>query len=252
MKHIMIIGAGVVVLVTQVSALWSVSQNRREAPGGTIELSEHELNLPRASSESTAIFLQLEWDTLTAPEDPRRLPVWLDAAKLSQLGFNCHIPVSHPRASAYYKSLGARPVFVVLEYAGEAWKNAPTDRRQKTRLFAVDAGRDAHKLREQYADTNRHIVTRALVGLIFQERSVPDRKLLPEPRLQGRINWIMPSRIFVPRPHSQVLQGLRGRDDDDKDPDDRAPRFAATIAWGKRYEPWVTAIRRLPDDVSGD
>ena len=252
MKHILIISAGIVVLGTQAAVLRSVSQNRAAAPGGTIEMTERELHLPRASSESTAIFLELEWDTLTAPEGYRRAPLWLDAAKLSELGFDCHLPVTHARAGEYYKSMPARPVFVVLEYEGQAWKNAPVDRGQMTRLFAVDAGRDAQELREKYADTGRYIIARAVVGIIFQDRSVPEGKLLPQPRLQGRINWIMPNQVFVPRPHSQMLQGLRGRDESDQDPDDRAPRFAATVAWGKRYEPWVTAIRRLPDGVPSD
>jgi hypothetical protein len=248
MKRIMILSACAIVLITQASVLVSVSQNRRDTPGGTVELTERELHLPRADSESTAIFLELEWDTLTAPEDRRRAPLWLDAAKLSELGFDCHIPMTHPQAAAYYKSLAARPVFVVLEYEGQAWKNAPPDRRQQTRLFAIDAGRKADKLREQYPDMNRFIIARALVGLIYQDRSVPDYKLLPQPHLQGRIR-ILPNRIFVPLPYDKTLQDLRVRDESDQDPDERAPRFAATISWGRHHEPWVTAIRRLPGDA---
>jgi hypothetical protein len=249
MKRIMILSACAIVLITQASVLVSVSQNRRDTPGGTVELTERELHLPRADSESTAIFLELEWDTLTAPEDRRRAPLWLDAAKLSELGFDCHLPVTHPHAGAYYKSLAAKPVFVVLEHEGQAWKNAPSDRRRKTRLFAVDAGRNASQLREQYTDMGRFIIARALVGLTFQDRSDPDYKLLPQPRLQGRIVRIMPSQIFVPLPYSKTLQGLRVRNDSVQDPDEREPRFAATISWGRHHEPWVTAIRRLPVDV---
>jgi len=250
MKRILILSAGVIVLITQVSALVSVSQNRRDTRGGTVELTERELHLPRADSESTAIFLELEWDTITAPEDRRRAPLWLDAAKLSELGFDCHIPMTDPQAAAYYKSLAARPVFVVLEYEGQAWKNAPPDRRQQTRLFAIDAGRKADKLREQYPDMNRFIIAQGLVGLIYQDRSIPDYKLLPQPRLQGRIDRIMPNQIFVPLPYSKTLQGLRGRNNSTQDPDERAPRFAATISWGRHHEPWVTAIRCLPGDAA--
>ena len=250
MKHVMILSAGVIVLITQASVLVSVSQNRGDAPGGTIELTERELHLPRASSESTAIFLELEWDTLTAPEDYRRAPLWLDAAKLSELGFDCHMPVTHAWASEYYKSLAARPLYVVLEYEGEAWKSAPPERTRKTRLFAIDAGTNANKLREQYTDVNRFVIVRALVGLIFQERSVPDHKLLPQPRLQGRIDRIMPNQIFVPLPYSKTLQGLRVRKESDHDPEEREPRFTATISWGRRHEPWVIGIRRLPGDAS--
>jgi len=251
MKRILILSAGAIVLITQASALLSVSQNRRDAPGGTIELTERELHLPRADSESTAIFLELEWDTLTAPDDRRRRPLWLDAVKLSKLGFDCHIPVTHPRASAYYRSLAARPVFVVLEYEGQAWKDAPSDRRRRTRLFAIDAGRNANELREQYADMNRFIIARGLVGLTFQDRSVSDYKLLPQPRLQGQIDRIMPNQIFVPLPYSKTLQGLRVRNESAQDSDEREPRFAATISWGRHHEPWVTAIRRLSEDAPG-
>lgn len=250
MKRLLILSAGIIILLTQASALISVAQNRRDTRGGTIELTERELHLPRADSESTAIFLELEWDTITAPEDRRRAPLWLDATKLSELGFDCHMPMAHAQAAAYYKSLAAMPVFVVLEYEGQAWRNAPPDRRQQTRLFAIDAGRQAGKLREQYPDMNRFIIVCALVGLIYQDRSIPDYKLLPQPRLQGRIDRIMPNQIFVPLPYSKTLQGLRGRDNADQNPEERAPRFAATISWGRHHEPWVTAIRRLPGDTA--
>ncbi len=139
-------------------------------------------------------------------------------------------------------------VFLVLEYEGNAWKQARSDRKRETRLFAIDAGRDPHRLREKYVDTARHIITQGLVSLSFQERGIPDGKRLPQPRIQGRIVAVLPDRIFVPSPHSKVLEDLRHRGASSRDREEGEPRFAVTVSWGKNHEPWISAVRRIAGD----
>lgn len=110
-----------------------------------------------------------------------------------------------------------RAVFVVLEYAGDAWKQAGPDRNRKTRLFAVDAGREPRHLRQQHKDTSRYIITRALVGASFREDGIP--------RLEGWLRTLVPNQVFVPRPHSLALEGLRQRGASARDEAEREPRY---------------------------
>jgi len=251
MKRIMILAAAGIVLVANASVVISVLWNRTETRGGTIELTERELRLPNASGESTAIFLELEWDVLSVSKDEDRVPRWLDSVKLTELGFDCHVPMTHPNVRAYYRSLVPKMVFVVLEYEGEAWKNASPDRRQITRLFAVDAGKDPYQLRKQYTDAGRYIITRGLVRVIFRDHSKPDGKPLPQPLIEGVIERVLPEQIFVPLPYCKTLESLRhhnGSPDDRKEEDgktEKEPRYAVTVSWGKHYEPWVVNIRQL-------
>jgi hypothetical protein len=250
MKRAIVLAAAGVILAANGWLLISVSRNRSDARGGTVELTERELRLPARSGESTALFLELDWDTLSISPERRRAPQWLDAAKLAELGFDCSVAVTHPDARDHYRSMRTALVFLVLEYEGEAWKQASPDRKQKTRLFAVDAGRNPHRLREKYADATRYIITRGLVTLRFQERTIPEEERLPQPRLQGWIEAVLPDRIFVPLPHSKVLEDLRDRggSSEDRFLVEEEPRFAVTVSWGRNHEPWVSGVRQLAVD----
>ncbi len=248
MKRATVLAAAGVVIAANAWVLISVSRNRSDERGGTVELTERELRLPARIGESTAMFLELDWDTLSIRPDHRRAPRWLDVAKLAELGFDCQVAVTHSDARRHYRSMRTALVFLVLEYEGDAWKQAGSDRKRETRLFAIDAGRDPRRLRETYADTARYIVTRGLVSLSFQERSIPDGKRLPQPRLQGRIVAVLPDRIFVPLPHSKVLEDLRHRGGSSRDRVEEGPRFAATVSWGRNHEPWVSGVRLIAVD----
>ncbi|MHC4179583.1 MAG: DUF4824 family protein, partial [Planctomycetota bacterium] len=113
----------------------------------------------------------------------------------------------------------------------------------ETRLFVVDAGREARRLRDRYADTERYVITRGVVRLSYQERDNGNR--LPTPRLQGWIQSVLPSQIFVPQPYSRVLEEIRHRDPPAPEPPEGEPRFAVTVSWGSNYEPWMHGVRPL-------
>jgi len=244
MKRGLVLAAAGVVVAANVWALVSAWRNRSDAPGGTIELTERELPLPSLSGESTAIFLELEWDSLSVTPDQPWTPRWLDAAKLAELGFDCRLPVTHPEAREHYRSLPPRLVYVALEYAGETWQQAGSERKRKTRLFAVDAGLDPRRLRQQHADAARYVITRASVGVSFRERGNSAGESLAEPRLEGRLDTLVPNQLFVPRPHNRALEGLRRRDAPAHGEAENEPRYTVTVSWGKNYEPWVCSIRR--------
>jgi hypothetical protein len=220
-------------------------QNREAATGGAVELTERELELPPMFGDSTAVYLELKWNVVPDDADGEGLPEWLTVAKLSELGFDCHVPVDGPDAMEHYASLPAAAAYVALELEGEAWKRSQADRSGGTRLFAVDAGRDGLRLREKYPDPHRHVIVRGVVKPRLQDRSTRDGKPLAQPRLRGRITMILPGEIFVPPPYSASLQDLR-RPESAWEGGPPVARFAVQVSWGRRYEPWVDGLRMLP------
>lgn len=243
MRRVLVLAAAAVVLAANGWTLVATWYNRSEPSGGTLELTEREASLVQVPWESTATLLRLRWDVVS--DAPGNRPAWMDRTKLAELGFDCTVPVGGPNAKEHYTSLPPRLVYVVLEYEGEAWRQARHDRRSRTRLFVVDAGREARRLRDRYADTERYAITRGVVRLWYQERSFPDGALLATPRLEGRIERILPSEIFVPQPFSQHLEGFRHRGPPVPEPPEEKPRFAVTVAWGSNHEPWVRGVRPL-------
>lgn len=245
MKRILVLAAAALVLASNAWILVTTAHNRSEATGGTVELTEREIGLPPMWGDSTAIFLELKWDVMSEDRGHRRSPDWLTVAKLGELGFDCRMSVTDPDARGHYAMMPPAPVYLVLEYEGEAWKTAPRGPERRTRLFAVDAGLDAPRLRQKYPDSSRHIVARAVVGLTLEDRNFRDGAPLSEPRLRGWIQTLFPSRIFLPPPYSKVLQVLRRRGEDSEEGPGSEPRFAVKVSWGRDHEPWVEGLRLL-------
>ncbi|MCU0961298.1 MAG: DUF4824 family protein [Pirellulaceae bacterium] len=245
MKLTVVVAAAAIVVVSNAWALVTAWRNQSHADGGTLELTEREVPLLRVPWETTATQLELHWDVLSDAPAGDGPAAWLDAAKLAELGYDCRVALDDPQAREHYNSLPPVEVFVVLEYADEAWRKAQPRQETRTRLFVVDAGRDAARLREQYPGDNRHVIVRGIIRPFYQEHSIPDGAPLSAPRLRGWVQDVLPSRIFVPQPHGAALEEFRDQGPPDSEPAETAPRFAVTISWGSDYEPWVLAVRRL-------
>lgn len=164
MRRQLIPTAAAVVLVANVWGLVPASRNRAEARGGRLELSEQELRLEPAALESTAILLDLQWRTRRDEPDNPVAPGWLDTRKLTELGFDCRMPVDNPSAKDHYRSMAARPAYMVLELAAVATTNGP---QASKRLVVVDAGPEPAALRARHPDANRFAIAHGVVGLVY-------------------------------------------------------------------------------------
>lgn len=241
-----------VVLVASGWGLVQVSRNRSERRGGRIELTERELGLEEIAAESTATVLRLNWDVPRAGDKEHGPAAWVDAAKLSELGFDCSMPLSKPSAHSHYASMPPRPVFLAMEYEGEAWRNASATRKVKSRLWAVDAALDPHRLRQQYPDSQHYIICRGLVRLSFRDHDGGDGSSSSAPRLEGWVQAICPDEVFVPLPYSRVLRELRRTGSVRPGASEASePRYAVRICWGASYEPWVEEVRLLSITEAG-
>ena len=246
MRRGLLATAAGIVLIANGWGLLSASRNQSEPPGGSLELTERELRLEDAALESTATVLRLNWRVLSTDKDKQGTVAWLNVAKLAELGFDCGVPVSSASARNHYSSMPARPVFLALEFEGDAWQKAGAPTSAETRLFVVDAAREAHRLRERYPNRQRYIICRGILRLRFRDHDMQEGVSLNTPRIEGWIQGLNPGEVFVPRPQSRVLRALLRIDSNQPDNNPpKEPRFAARVCWGANYEPWVEDVRLL-------
>ncbi len=236
------------IVAGNIFALIGVQRNRSGTPLETIELTERELTLQSQPEDNSGITLRLAWL-------PRRFGTVLDtrfnAEKLRELGFDCTIPAD---SGLEEKRLLPRPAYAVLEYQGAKWEQWRKEREDaataipqdpstaararvpvfnsETRLFFVDAGKEAAKLLSKYPDRSKYLVVRAVIAAALYSDNTSVKSW------HGWVSEILPSEIHVPLPFAAILSGLGSRAGDE-------PRYAVTLRYGRSLEPWVADVKRL-------
>jgi hypothetical protein len=205
---------------------------------------------------------------------------WLERAKLLELGFRVDLDPTHPDAAEHYSHAMPRRAYVVIEYDGEAWQRWISDREEqvrelrraveedtaepsvladaeamlavdrtmRSRLFPVDAGTDANALQRRYGDRRRHAV---VAGLLRPKVVQPENGL---PTLSGDVLGLVVSRVHVPRKLRRHLEAFLPEDTwEEVEARERRkaesgwplptpPRYRATLAVGRRHEPWLVNV----------
>jgi hypothetical protein len=281
--HTLIAGAALVVLTNAV-ALIGVAYNRSGDPDAVLALTQRELQMPYKwwrERENSGIALRLLWrvhkeeigdeiDTGSWYAGVGGAPAWLTKAKLAELGFDVSQPEDSDRGRRHYEKQLPREALLVLELDGPAYAEARErakrhadredalraanpdkkefERRSKeardrldreehqySRLFAVDAGVDAGVLRSKYPDRAHYAIARAQIRPMI---SGSGRSL----KLSGYISGLSIHEINVPLQFRNVFEHALP----DSATGARNPaRFDATVAFGKRFEPWLTAAARM-------
>jgi len=265
-----IIAGVALILLTNLIALSGVRFNHSGLADSTLQLSQRELRIPyrwRQDNDNNGISLSLQWrfpGSLNAYlQYSNNDPGWLDQAKLASIGFNVSVPIdTEPRRTAYQKQL-SKPVFLVLEFDGPAHqqaielakkedadnakketeddkkKNQPTALSQElnlnSRLFVVDASLDRETLRAKYPDTRHYSIVRGQI----QPRITYDKK--KQPLMTGYIKDVSAQSINVPVEFRDVFESTRKTQNDGNANNDKRPPFEATVAFGRRLEPWIVA-----------
>lgn len=200
---------------------------------------------------------------------------WLDRAKLLDLGCRIDVEPDDPKAEERYDVAIPRSVYLVLEYDGDAWRRwiaereesvaeirrsggaseiadaealLALDREMRSRLFPIDAGTDLDLLRRRYPDRSRHVVLAGAVRPRVVEGDDGERVV------QGRIEELSVARVHVPRRLAETLAPFAPKETwEEIDarmreeaagrwPEPLPPRYAATLAIGKRLEPWLLEV----------
>ena len=260
--------AAALVVVSNLAAWRVAALNRRGEPDAVLVLTERELRLPARQAENTALTLSLVFEPPRPARQESRAPGWFDRAKLEAVGFDCSRPVATEHAE-YYRTRPPRAAYAALEYEGALWRKqlgqpphapqmpasitvpesavqsgvvraTPRDPLLESHLVPIDVDRDPAALRARHPDTRAVAIVEATVALQYVGNAGQP------PFLMGRVTSVLPPDIHVPREWRDVLEGLQSDAGPGTwPPPQHEPRFRATIAWGRRLEPWITNIELL-------
>ena len=252
--------------------LIGVLYNRSGDPESVVVLTEREVKMPyRWNRDDTSV--RIDWRTVSAEGDVYNRynsPEWLNQEKLKLLGFEFSEGVNADRQS-HFTELEA---ILVLEYDGSAYQqvikaarqrvetiqnkltklvddeallsslkdakeNLEHERRSASRLFVVDAGLDKEKLRSQYPDRHRYILTYGVVDARSYRFKGPREQSV----ISGRIDRLSVNYLHVEKEVRAIIDQLRSRSSyaSDKTP----PRFSLTVHYGQKLEPWIEMVKRL-------
>lgn len=138
-----------------------------------------------------------------------------------------------------------------LEQLNDAYDQLP---KTGSRLLAVDVGSDPIQLRQRYPERNQFVIVRAQVRLYLAREGKTQTSERRPVHLRGEVTQLLTNDIHVPFELQAVLdtlsrsEGHRGRATSSpfvRPREAKEPRYEVTLRYGKRYEPWITAIRPL-------
>jgi hypothetical protein len=276
--HTFAAGLALIVL-TNAIALGGVAWNRSGEPESVLKLSQRELARSRdygLGREEGGLQLRMRWRALPADSNTdyywefQGAPEWLDEVKLASLGFDVS-PLPPARRGTWREDRQLpREALIVLELDGPAYQKAlerararaakeaakgaktgktgpgtPAEqaathlRNEETvssRLFAVDAGRDAQALRAKFPDRARYAIVQGKVRVTYLSGRGK------QARWTGYIDDILNDQVNVPLEFRKTIESAPGTVR--RFPAAAAgPAFEVTVAFGKRFEPWITAAR---------
>jgi len=271
--------AGVALIaITNAVALVGVAWNRSGEPESELTLTQRELRWPYSygfDEEGAGLALDIRWRVLTAGQadldyfNYHGAPEWLDRAKLESLGFDLSRRSSAARMDRRYERLLPREALLVLELDGPAFQQALERARERvakeaareaagsgkkgsrdpaqsaaeqlkreetsgSRLFAVDAGLDAAALRAKYPDRARYAIVKGIVRAQF------NRNRSGEGEFTGHVENLVNRQVNVPIEFRRAI-GSVPRTAAWKEMAQEGSPFQITVAFGKRFEPWIIA-----------
>jgi hypothetical protein len=264
------------ILVTNAVVLGGAAYNRSGEPEAQLRLTEREFHRPYSwalRGENSGLALGLRWRVPRRSDAPQEYdyghggwggrPAWLDQAKLASLGFDLSVAEEHPAAERHYDRQLDREVLLVLEFDGPAYQAAlkqaelrsaePSSARRRrdpladekeinSRLFAVDAGLDRASLRAKYPDRSRYAIApgKVRIGLWQPRDSVY--------RITGYISDLSVAEMNVPIELHDTLGTTRPMYGTE---DAHFPAYEATVAFGRRLEPWFVTASPRPKPATG-
>jgi hypothetical protein len=272
------LAAGIALIaLTNAIALGGVAYNRSGEPQSVLKLSQREVLAPHGyglDREGGGLQLHVSWRVLGPERDDafywnfQGTPEWLDESKLAALGFDVSPPPAGRSARWRDDRLLPREALVVLELDGPAYQKAlerARDRAAKeiakgeatgktgpgtpaaqaatflrneetanTRLFAVDVGRDAQALRAKFPDRTRYAIVQGKVRPSYHFGRGK------EARWTGYVEVIENARVNVPLEFRKAVESAP-RSIPYAAAAPVGPAFEVTVAFGKRFEPWIIA-----------
>jgi len=279
MRRYGIYAAMLLVVIANAVVLGGVQYNRSGTPEATVELTERELHVGYAHDENSRVSLSLNWNRMADRSewfDRKRLEeLGYDLSAMTDADEGAGRRYRSGQESKAYVVLeydGAawqawladerqklekmqsevESGKVTAKTLESAQKRLVWNKANASRLLAVDVGRNPEALRQRYTDRSRYIITPALVRLNYRY-PVKEKGVVKEPaRYYGSISRILTDSIHVPGDMQTPLAALQKRSSKYRSPvyyegaketDPKQSRYRVTLVYGKRFEPWVSAVR---------
>lgn len=227
----------------------------------------------RGKKENSGLALNLQWRVLLKEEDKpgpygwnfaRRnsSPMWLGKAKMEELGFDVTLSTSETRRSeSPYRRQLPRDVLLVLELDGPVYREslkraealpnrneikvnsdalksatqtAVDEAQYNSRLFVVDAGLDAAKLRAKYPDRTRYAIVGGQVRPSWHQGE-------PGGAHAGQVIGVNVDELNVPLALHTAFEGASAEHDRTQL---AKVKYDVTVAFGRRMEPWIVSAQR--------
>jgi hypothetical protein len=265
------------IALTNAVALVGAYYNRSGEPESTLRLSERELQPPYiwgGKHENSGLALKLRWRVLY--EDPNNAvsnfwgrnqgesPKWLDREKMKSLGFDVDLADSAlDDRGAFGRELG-RDVLLVLEFDGPAYQQSlvnaieaaallekkggaedmkraaqflDREKNRSSRIFVIDAGLDHAALRAKYADRSKYAIVRGQVRPAWRSSRVAKTH-------SGYVSALNIEMVNVPLEFRDAFEGASPENDYAPTTSVAKVRYEATVVFGERLEPRMTAASR--------
>jgi len=270
-----------VALIVAVNAvlLGGVAYNRSGTPESALRLTQRELAAPQgfaATRETSGLALRLRHRIADTPppssgpaidrDHAPGVPGWLDEAKLAALGVDVHrLQGREPRRRGGTET--SREVLLVLEFDGPAHAQALAQARRRaddeaalvaanpgkdefaqraakaaeaaqreasesSRLFVVDAGLDQDQLRASHPDRQHYAIVRGVIQPLQMRNG----------KAGAHTVRLAVDEVSVPAEFRAELAAPIAADRERRAGPPRA-KYDATVVWGRRLEPWITAAR---------
>ncbi len=275
------IAALVLVVAADALVLAGVASNRAVVEA-SLELTERELWLDAGSEENIGMSLVLSWDRDLQPMSveaitalgfdcsvpPSAEDAWQhydrQPSRTAYVVLEMDGPAWQRQLAAF---TAAHPVdeatfvqdsedILPAEAARRAKRQAQANarwlvekRQAASRLIAIDLGTDATALRSRYPNAALYAIVAGRIGIRLVRTAIESEPM----HLDVYLYDLLVDRIHVDHRRRAFFEALardvpivRVRRGDWTDPAEITPRFAATVAFGARFEPWIVDLTRLP------
>lgn len=234
-----------VILVGAVNAfvLLGVAYNRKPPAESEMVLSERELPPAYVGSwsEDSGMNLRLNIRNETG---------WLTPEKLRSLGFALSVNEQSDADRLHDDKLLPRDAYLVLELSGDARSSqkAADELNNPSRLQCVDAGLDPVALRNAHPDRSTFAIVLGTVrtSIIRNEGQW---------HVVGRVTGVRTQLINVPLVYRSVFGDGRQLSRAfalSVSPRTATPRYNVSVAWGRRFEPWIVSASKPPEQQSDE
>jgi hypothetical protein len=274
-RHSLIAGLALIALTNAV-ALGGAAYNRSGEPESVLRLTQRELQPPYffGRRENSGLALRLRWRVLQEGASDvdsyswggtgeGASPPWLDREKMASLGFDVALADTELDKPRSFRRQLPRDVLLVLEFDGPAYQRSlvnaaefaarlekknlaessklavqvvERERNANSRIFVVDAGLDRAALRTKYGDRSKYAIVGGQVRPAWRSARVPKSHA-------GYVDALNVGAVNVPLEFRDAFEGA-SPDIEFVQTSTSKVRYEATVAFGKRLEPWITAAAR--------